>query len=368
MLTRGDDFPLHQTPEPVAWAGTDRNFYDRYFFNGYAPDGSGFFACALGVYPHLDVIDAHFSVVRDGVQHCLHASREMNCERLDLTIGPMKIEVVEALKVLRITVREADGISAEITFSGRSFPIKEPRFTHRVGSRTVMDYTRMTQNGRYSGWISVDGDRRDVAAGTIGTRDRSWGVRPIGARDQQPIPGAPMPQFFWQWSPLNLENGSLFFHINADGRGNAWNTRAAFAPDGAEAADIRDGDGWMTAPLEVGTRWPSGGRLKLDVDGAPKLLNLEPLGRFQMKGLGYTHPVWGHGMHHGDALKYEREDIVLDQLDLLAPENFHVQLPVRVSGDAQGIGVFEQLVIGPYAPYGLTQFADGSPEGFDGGK
>ena len=38
MLTKGDDFPLHQTPEPVAYAGTDRNFYDRYFFiDGYGP-------------------------------------------------------------------------------------------------------------------------------------------------------------------------------------------------------------------------------------------------------------------------------------------------------------------------------------------
>lgn len=37
MLSKGDDFPLHQTAEPVAYAGTDRNFYDRYFFNGYAP-------------------------------------------------------------------------------------------------------------------------------------------------------------------------------------------------------------------------------------------------------------------------------------------------------------------------------------------
>jgi hypothetical protein len=30
MLTRGDDYPIHQTPEPIAYAGTDRNFYDRY--------------------------------------------------------------------------------------------------------------------------------------------------------------------------------------------------------------------------------------------------------------------------------------------------------------------------------------------------
>ena len=36
-LSKGDDYPIHQTPEPVAYAGTDRNFYDRYFFNGYSP-------------------------------------------------------------------------------------------------------------------------------------------------------------------------------------------------------------------------------------------------------------------------------------------------------------------------------------------
>ena len=39
MLTKADDFPIHQTPEPIAYSGTDRNFYDRYFFNGYNPDG-----------------------------------------------------------------------------------------------------------------------------------------------------------------------------------------------------------------------------------------------------------------------------------------------------------------------------------------
>ena len=84
VLTRGDDFPLHQTPDPVAYSGTDRNFYDRYFFNGYAPDSSSFFAVAFGVYPHLDVADAHFCVVRDGVQHCLHASRRLGMERMAL--------------------------------------------------------------------------------------------------------------------------------------------------------------------------------------------------------------------------------------------------------------------------------------------
>ena len=92
MLTRGDDYPIHQTPEPIAYSGSDRNFYDRYFFNGYTPDGSLFFAAALGVYPHLNVMDAAFSIVRDGVQHNLRASRLLNMERMDTHVGPIAID------------------------------------------------------------------------------------------------------------------------------------------------------------------------------------------------------------------------------------------------------------------------------------
>ena len=361
VLSKGDEYPIHQTPEPVAYSGTDRNFYDRYFFNGYAPDGSGFFAVALGIYPHLDVIDAHFNVIRDGVQHCVHASAELGMERLAMAAGPISIEILEPLNRLRVRLEPFEGIAADITFTGRAFPIEEPRFTHRIGPRAFMDYTRMTQNGRYEGWIEVDGDRRDLAAGTMGTRDRSWGIRPIGARDAQPMPGAPAPAFFWQWTPINFPDGSLFFHVNNDTLGNAWNTRAAWAAEGAGIDALAEGHGSMRARLGQGTRWPSGGTLSLALRGAPEEIGFEPLGRFQMRGLGYTHPDWGHGMHRG-ALDVEREDIDLADIDPLAPENLHVQVPVQVtaSDGSAGIGVFEQLIIGPFAPLGLTDFLDGA--------
>ncbi len=78
MLTKGDDFPIHQTPDPIAFSGTDRNFYDRYFFNGYTTDGEVFFGAALGVYPHLNIMDAAFSVRIGDVQYSLHASRHLH--------------------------------------------------------------------------------------------------------------------------------------------------------------------------------------------------------------------------------------------------------------------------------------------------
>lgn len=349
VLSRGDDYPIHQTPDPIAFSGTDRNFYDRYFFNGYAPDGGSFFAVAFGVYPHLDVADAHFCVVRDGVQHCLHASRKLGMERMAMECGPIRIEVIEPLKSLRVIV-DGEGLAADLTFTGRVFPIAEPRFTWRIGPRTVMDYTRLTQNGHYSGWIAVDGARETLPAGSMGTRDRSWGVRPIGAADPQF--GQSVPQFFWQWTPINLPARSLYFHRNAYADGRAWNTRAVIAPDGnGPEAFTEHHAPQMDTALAPGTRWPAESTLTI----GDEQFRIEPVSRFQMRGLGYTSPRWGHGLDHG-LMEVEREAIDLAAIDPARPDNLHVQMLCRVEGPAgeNGMGVFEQLAIGDYAPLGLA--------------
>jgi hypothetical protein len=359
MLTKADDFPIHQTAEPVAHAGTDRNFYDRYFFNGYSPDGETYFAIAFGLYPHLNIADAHFSVIRDGVQHCLHASRVLHSERLDLSVGPISIAVIEPLQMLKVTVKDGEGLAAEITFTGRAFPIEEPRFTRRNGPRAFMDYTRMTQNVRCEGWIEVGGQRRDLAVGTVGSRDRSWGIRPVGAPDPQPPVPMTMTGFFWQWTPLNFADRSVFFHVNADPDGTAWNTRAVVLPDGAA-----QGGGYHTeaarmtkVELVPGTRHAKGGVLEIPVEGGLAKVTFEPFLTFLMRGIGYS-GAWRHGAYKGE-LVVEREDIDLTAADLGAPEHVHIQALSRVklawpgAAEQSGLGVFEQLIAGPYKPYGL---------------
>ena len=47
MLTKADDYPIHQLPIPISEVGSERNFYDRYFINGYNQEGDIFFAVAL---------------------------------------------------------------------------------------------------------------------------------------------------------------------------------------------------------------------------------------------------------------------------------------------------------------------------------
>ena len=99
MITDFDDFMIHQTSDPVAQpASSDRNFYDRYWFNGFDGDGEFVFEIGFGVYPNRRVMDAHWSVVLDGHQHCLHASRRAPKERSETRVGPLRIEVVKPMR------------------------------------------------------------------------------------------------------------------------------------------------------------------------------------------------------------------------------------------------------------------------------
>jgi hypothetical protein len=360
MLTQGDDFPIHQTPDPIAYSGTDRNFYERYWFNGFEPDGSLFWAIGMGCYPHLNILDSALTVLVDGKQHCIRGSRVLNMERMDMSVGPLKIEVLKPLWRLRFTVQETEGIAADLTIEGRVFPIEEPRFTRRVGTRAFLDITRLTQNGRWSGWIKVDGKRYDLSPRAMGTRDRSWGVRPIGISDPQPVV-PPGPQgYFWQWTPLNFASKSLFFHIAADPDGFAWNKKSVLCPDGVGPEKFREtSDAHMETRLQKGTLWPEWGRLTVNYGRDTYRVTLEPFMRFQMKGIGYFHPEWFHGRYHGQPLRVAREDFTVADLNPQSLENFHVQMLSKLTlenpdgSQETSVGVFEQAILGDYEPLGV---------------
>lgn len=359
MLTRGDDYPVHQTPEPIAIASAERNFYDRYFFNGYSGDGRLFFAAALGVYPQLGVIDAAFCVTLDGVQHNLRASRPLGGERMDLSVGPIRVEVVEPLKVLRVIVGANDSpVRADLTFTACHAPIEEPRFTRRHEARLLMDYTRLTQNGGWSGSLTVGEQPVAVAPDTHwGTRDRSWGIRPVGAPDAQPAAGG-MRQFWWLWMPFNFPDRVAFFHSNDDGAGEPWNRRGVIAPlDG----DPREFSAAIGSAYHPGTRRLASVRLEpwpgCTLDVTPRDQH------FYMSGLGYLHPQWGHGMDHGADLAVAYDVCPPDFGDAPSMLNLHIQAMadavLTIDGVAhRGVGVVEQLFIGPHAGSGLTGLLD----------
>jgi hypothetical protein len=223
-----------------------------------------------------------------------------------------------------------------------------------------MDYTRMTQNGAWSGEIAVKGEtlRLDPRS-TFGTRDRSWGVRPVGAPDSQPAP-APF-QFFWLWAPFSFPDRAAFFHSNDDEAGRPWNRRAV--------VDVFAGARTEFERPEMRLRYkPSSRRIaaaEIAFSEETRLV-IEPTGaNFYMSGLGYMHPTWGHGRDHGDfETAYDVTDAAT--IDDNAPGQLHIQALARATlregGKAiAGAGVLEQLIIGPHAPSGFASMLDPAP-------
>jgi hypothetical protein len=372
MLHPLDDHPVHQTAEPLACPATgDRNFYDRFFFNGYTRAGDLFFAVAFGLYPNRGIADAAFSVVRDGVQHTLHASREAG--RTDpLRVGPIAVEIETPMRTLRISIaRNSWDLAGELRFRARSAPVEEPRFSRREAGRLVMDVTRFTQFGTWEGEIEVAGERIAIRpADVFGCRDRSWGVRPIGERAPGPIAGAP--QFFWLWAPLQFEDCCTHFDVNEDAAGERWHQNAVVLPTLASADAPFPDAAAIETMRDVGhrIRWARGTRRAASAEllfqprqGEPRPIALEPLLTFQMLGLGYLHPEWGHGMWKGpEAVAGERWKLA--ELAPLDPRHLHVQQLCRARmGKREGIGVLEQLAIGPHAPSGFRELLDGAADG-----
>jgi hypothetical protein len=374
MLNKLDDFPIHQTPEPIAHPATsDRNVYDRTWFNGYAPDGSYYFGIGMAVYPHRGILDCAFSVVQPGLrQHCFYGSRRAPLERTDMRCGPFRIEVLEPMKRTRVILDDnRSGISCDLTFSTRSGAIQEARQTLWNGARRAMDATRFDQFGRWSGVVRhPEGEIRVDPAVCLGTKDRSWGVRGVGEPESGGAPPTRIPSAFFLWAPLFWDDHishAIFF----DGpRGEALVREGIVAPlypDEASVPGVQDGldERMATARHRVtyhkGTRLAQSAEIDLvPLQGDIRTIHLEPILKFQMKGLGYGHPEWGQGMWKGEEV-VGGESFDPRQLDMLDRENIHVQQVVKATdGTRTGVGVLEQVCIGPYAPSGFESFLDGA--------
>lgn len=372
MLSRFDDYPIHQTPAPVAVPATgDRNAYDRYWFNGFQDDGEFYFGVGAARYPNLGIMDCGLSIVRDGEQHAFHASRRAPAEPTDVEIGPFRIEVLEPMRRLRVSLDANDtGISADLTFTARTAAVAEGRQTSLRGPRLVMDVTRFAQFGRWEGEITYDGRTVPIDVTRVyGIKDRSWGVRPVGTPDAGPAPEAPgETQVFFLWAPIHWDDRCTHFGVFENRHGRMWHSDGAILPVYDRAEDIpgtEDPGTEVLAGVEhdltylPGTRRAGHARIALVRDsGEREEIDLEPLICFRMKGIGYMHPEWGHGMWKGE-LAMAGESWKVDELDPMAFDNQHIQQVVRAtSGDRVGYGVLEQICFGPHARYGFTGLLD----------
>ena len=191
-ISAWDDFPVHQTSEYVRHPATsDRNFYDRYYFNLHPSSGEYFAIFGLGQYPNLGTTDAYLAVTRGDDHFVARASKPL-ADRSDISVGPIRIEVIEPLRKLRVIVepgRPADSpLAMDVTWTSPIDPFEEPRQYLRARGTVMFNTQRFAQLGRWEGTLTVDGTDMAVSGDRCGgARDRSWGVRPVGEKQPDGI-------------------------------------------------------------------------------------------------------------------------------------------------------------------------------------
>ncbi|MDT3441673.1 MULTISPECIES: hypothetical protein [unclassified Pseudofrankia] len=363
MLSPLDDYPVHQTAAPVREVATsDRNFYDRYYFNCGSHDGDTFLVLGLGQYPNLGTADA-FALLRRGTEHrVVRASRELGTDRSDTSVGPFRVEVVEGLKKLRFVLEPNDlGLSADLTFEGAMPATLEPRQIIRgAADRVIIDACRLAQTGRWSGTFTADGQTTDVTPDRWwGTRDRSWGIRPVGEPEPAGRP-ADFHTLFWLYLPIQFEDHSVIVILQEDEAGGRSLEEALLVwPAGTGKPAEQLGRPDYTIEFHPGTRVPKSAAIRFTRrdDKLPEITAETLVTAHLGVGTGYGFdPGWKHGMYQG-ALKVDGETV-----DTADPAQQGRLLGItdtfaRFTRDGQvGYGLFELLAIGPHRPTGLTGF------------
>jgi hypothetical protein len=371
-LSQLDEYPIHQTAEVMRHVATsDRNFYDRYYFNAAPDSGELFLIFGLGQYPNLGTTDA-FALASKGDDHIIvRASKALGADRMDTAIGPFRIEVIEGLRKLRVVCEPTEhDIAFDLTWEGNCPATLESRQFWRKMERVYFDTQRFAQTGVWSGRIEVDGTAYDVTPDSwSGTRDRSWGVRPVGEAEP-PGRGAAVPPtgLFWIYAPISFGDFSVITIVQEEADGNRLMESAVRV-----WADPERGTEWLGRPehdlrFASGTRDVVGATLTFHRPGrAVTTIEAELLTPSHIAiGTGYGLDAdWRHGMWQGDLVvqgvrkKVSEFDPMLKMFGVA--DIFSRFTYTDDAGTVHGKGLFEVGTIGPHEQYGFKDFIDPAP-------
>jgi len=367
MLSPLDDYPVHQISEPMRFVGTsDRNFYDRYYFNVHGAAGVHgtedelFAVIGVGQYPNLSVADAFVSVLWGGDHRVVRSSKTLGTDRMDASVGPIRVEVLKGLEQVRVVVEPNEwGIELDAVYDGFSEAHLESRHFDRQFSRVTFDSTRFAQVGSWTGTLKV-GDRELVLTPERywGSRDRSWGVRPVGEPEPPGIRATDTEGgFFWIYAPVRFDDHALVTIVQERPTGERimQDAHRVFPLGSGRQAE------WLGRPehqlrFAPGTRSVVGATLSYYGAHGQKRAEIEvetqlpfPL----LLGSGYgLEPDWKHGMYQGEL-------VVQGQHVPPADPSYSTwaltEYAAEFTYDGQvGYGMFECAVMGPHRQYGFT--------------
>ncbi|HWH28009.1 MAG TPA: hypothetical protein VNU26_03430 [Mycobacteriales bacterium] len=359
-----DEYAVHQAPVSLAHPATsDRNFYDRCIFHALDPSGDRLLVVGGGVYPNLGVEDAYAALRTGSRQTTVRASGALRPDRLQLAVGPLTVDVVEPLTTLRLR-SEAAAVSYDLRWTAVSPAFDEPLHVMRDGNgKKLLEGCRFAQTGEWHGTLTTPDGTVDVD-GWAGTRDRSWGIRPVGAAEPTGRPGD-LQGFWWTWAPLRFEDSTLMTVLQEQ-------------PDGfrtlGDAVRVWHDDGrieqlgWPEAEIRYasGTRHPLGAVLRFS-----RGLEVEVETRTGVAlavGCGYGgDPDWAHGTWRGDSwtetVEHDYDDDAVRGRTAFSVVDHWVTARITAGrGEGQqGVGIFEHASMGRHDPSGFADWSAVAP-------
>jgi hypothetical protein len=364
MISSWDDFPVHQTSLPIRHVATsDRNFYDRYYFNLHGSSDELFMVMGLGQYPNLGTTDAFACVQRGDTYRVVRASRELGDDRMDTSVGPFRVEIVKPLEEVRFILDETEhGIAADLRWTGAIPAVEEqPQFIRRHG-RVMFDTSRFAQTGCWEGTLRVGSEDFQVTPDRWwGTRDRSWGVRPHGEREPAGIhENTGSMSGMWNYFPMQFDDHSILYINNEENDGShaLYDARRIWNDPERPIEDL--GPVEYDHQLTPGTRMMTGSVVRFPLaPSGPIEITCEPLCHaFIAIGTGYgVEDDWRHGMYQGalevQGLEYKTADIApIGQFTIVD----HVgRYTYSQNGtDHEGYGLYEHAFIGAFDKFGMT--------------
>jgi hypothetical protein len=358
-----DEYLVHQIPDPVDHVATDNpNFYDRYYFNLHSSSDELFLVTGLGQYPNLGVTDAFASISVGDTQHTVRASRPLGSDRLDTSVGPLRVEVLEGLHSLRAVCEPNEwGVAFDLTFVGSARALEEPKSYSREGDRITQETFRFAQVGTWEGILEVAGKSYEVTPDTWGgARDHSWGIRRIGKPpppDPNVAPSSRPVGFFHQWMPIQFDDHMVKITIDENYAGERVQEEAVRVWRDLSRPDDHLGRPEITIAYVPGTREITRSVVSFSGPEASDMrIAVTPLRTVYLKGgSGYTYDgYWGHGIDHG---KLMVEGVTHD---VGSPEG-RAELcwlnetlsRYETSDGLVGYGMHENMVVGVYQPAGF---------------
>jgi hypothetical protein len=357
MLIGLDEYPLHQITQSFAGvAGSDPQWNDGHYVCMCDIGGNVCLTSNVRLYQNNDVLDGFVCIRHRGQQHNIRLSRRLRPDMDMLGVGPLRIEIVEPMRVLRFVLEDNEyGLACDFLCRSTVVPYEDPVEITRIDGRLFSERATYELVGDVDGWVAVAGERYELTpAHASFFRNHSWGnqagrggPRRWGVpRPPRRVPGVR----YWVLFKCD-EHGGFYF---SDPRRRAASGKGAvLLPDGSIPLAAVDND---VEFYEGGRRARRGTFTLVDAEGTERRYEFDDLGWVYCQGGGYFGGFddgLGQGVYRGD---YHVEGEVWDvshpteivdedgktfEFDHDWAENF-----VRLrTGDESGLAHFECVVI-----------------------